>query len=339
MQHADIADIGVGLRRGIGRSLASGIALFFAALSAAPGHAQSYPTKPIRLIVSFAPGGPTDIVARIVAQKVSEGIGQQVIVENRGGAGGTVGAEAAAKSPGDGYTLLLGTISTLGIAPAVYPNLAYDPRKSFAPISLLTNAYFVIGANAAAVPGTLREFIAQAKSAPGKFNFASNGVGNITHIAGELFNSMAGVKLVHIPYKGSAPAAADVAAGRAHVQFDVLPAFQQHMAAGKVRILVVASPKRDPQLPDVPTTAEAGLPKFVISAWFGLVATAGTPDQAIRRLNAEVVRGLAAGDAREAILKLGLEPAGGTPEQFAALIAEENARWPEIVKAAGIKLD
>jgi len=325
--------------RFMGRPITCGIALIVAALSAAPGYAQNYPTKPIRLIVSFAPGGPTDIVARIAAQKISEGIGQQVIVENRGGAGGTVGAEAAAKAPGDGYTLLLGTISTLGIAPSVYRNLGYDPRKSFAPVSLLTNAYFVIGANAASVPPTLREFIAQAKAAPGKFNFASNGVGNITHIAGELFNMMAGVKLVHIPYKGSAPAAADVAAGRAHVQFDVLPAFQQHIAAGKVRILAFAGPKRDAKLPDVPTTAEVGLPKFVLSAWFGLVATAGSPDQAIRRLNAEVVRGLAASDAREAILKLGLEPAAGTPEQFGALIAEENARWMETVKAAGIKLE
>jgi tripartite-type tricarboxylate transporter receptor subunit TctC len=302
-------------------------------------HAQGYPTKPLRLIVAFAPGGPTDIVARITAQKMSEGLGQQVIVENRGGAGGTVGADAAAKAPGDGHTLLLGTISTLGLAPAMYPNLPYDPRKAFAPISLLTNAYFVIGANAAAVPNTLREFIAQAKAAPGKFNFASNGAGNITHVAGEMFAAMVGAKLVHVPYKGSAPAAADVAAGRSHVQFDVLPAFQQHIAAGKVKALAVASPKRDPKLPDVPTTAELGLPKFVLSAWFGLVATAGTPEQAVRRLNAEVVRGQATSEVRDAILKLGLEPAAGTPEQFAALIAEENARWPEIVKAAGIKID
>jgi tripartite-type tricarboxylate transporter receptor subunit TctC len=301
--------------------------------------AQAYPTKPLRLIVSFAPGGPTDIVARITAQKMSEGLGQQVIVENRGGAGGTVGADVVAKAAGDGYTLLLGTISTLGLASAMYPNLPYDPRKAFAPISLLTNAYFVIGANVAAVPGTLRDFIAEAKAAPGKFNFASNGAGNITHVAGEMFASLVGVKLVHIPYKGSAPAAADVAAGRAHVQFDVLPAFQQHIAAGKVKILALASPKRDPQLPNVPTTTELGLAKFVISAWFGLVATAGTPDTAIRRLNAEVVRGQATNEVREAILKLGLEPAAGTPEQFAALIAEENARWPEIVKAAGVKLE
>ncbi len=311
----------------------------FAALEAAPVMAQAFPTKPLRLIVSFVPGGPTDIVARVVAGKMSEGLGQQVVVENRGGAGGTLGADAVAKSPGDGYTLLLGTISTLGVASSVYPNLPYDPRKSFAPVSLLTDAYFVIGVNSTAVPGTLREFIAQAKAAPGKFNFASNGAGNITHIAGELFNNMVGTNVVHIPYKGTAPAALDVAAGRAHVQFDVLPAFQQHIASGKIRALAIASPRRDSRIPDVPTTAEAGMSDFVLSAWFGLVATAGSPEPAIRRMNAEINKGLAANDVRETIFKLGLEPAGGSPEQFAALIAKENERWPAIVKAAGIKLD
>ena len=310
-----------------------------AAATATPVLAQGFPTKPLRLVVSFVPGGPTDIVARVVAGKMSEGLGQQVVVENRGGAGGTLGADVVAKSPGDGYSMLLATISTLGVAPSVYPNLPYDPRKSFAPVSLLTDAYFVIGVNAAAVPGTLREFIAQAKSSPGKFNYASNGAGNITHIAGELFNNMVGTNIVHIPYKGTAPAALDVAAGRAHVQFDVLPAFQQHIAAGKIRALAIASPRRDSRIADVPTTAEAGLPDFVLSAWFGLVATAGTPEAAVRRLNAEANKGLAASDVRDTIFKLGLEPAGGTPEQFAALIAKENERWPAIVKAAGIKLD
>ncbi len=320
------------------KSLALALALCALAVAATSAQAQTYPAKPIKLIVSFAPGGPTDIVARIAAQKMTEGLGQQVIIDNRPGAGGTLGAEIAAKAPGDGYTMLLGTISTLGLAPAVYPSLGYDPRK-FAPVSLLTNAYFVIGANVAQVPNTLQEFVAEARAAPGKYNFASNGVGNITHIGGELFNMMAGVKLVHIPYKGSAPAAADVAAGRAQVQFDVLPAFQMHMASGKVKILAVAGPRRDAKLPDVPTTAEAGLPKFVISAWFALVASPGTAEPVYRRLNAEAVRGLSTSEAHEAILKLGLEPAPGTPEQLSALIAEENARWPEIVKAAGIKIE
>lgn len=331
-------DRGFRIRRIMSMALPLGIALV-AALPPAPAHAQSYPAKPVRLIVGFQPGGPTDIVARLVAQKLSSAFGQQVIVENRPGAAGTVGADIVAKSPGDGYTLLLGTISMLGLAPSTFRNLPYDPRKAFAPISLLTNAYFVIGANAAAAPGTLREFIAQAKSMPGKLNFASNGTGNITHVAGEMFNTLAGVNLVHIPYKGTAPAALDVAAGRAHVQFDVLTAFQQHIAAGKIRALAVAGPKRDPRLPDVPTTAEAGLPGFVLSAWFGLVASAGTPDPVIRSLNGEVLKALAAGDVREAIVKLGLEPAGNTPEQFAALIAEENTRWAQAVKASGLKFE
>ena len=201
------------------------------------------------------------------------------------------------------------------------------------------NAYIVIGANADAVPGTLQAFIAQAKASPGKFNFASNGAGNVTHIAGELFNNLVGTNIVHIPYKGSAPAAVDVAAGRAHIQFDVLTAFQQHIAAGKIRALAIASPRRDTRIPDVPTTAESGLPAFVLSAWFGLVATAGTPDTAIRRLNAEVNRGLAAGDVRETIAKLALEPAGGTPEQFAAHTQAELERWARVVKSANVRID
>jgi tripartite-type tricarboxylate transporter receptor subunit TctC len=309
--------------------------LLCAALAPSVG-AQTYPAKPIRLIVSFVPGGPTDIVARVVAQKISEPLAQQVIVENRGGAGGTLGADVAAKATPDGYTLLLGTISTLGLAPSTYPNLPYDPVKAFAPISMLTNAYFVIGANES-MPGTLKELIAQTKS--GKHNFASNGAGNITHVAGELFNNMTGTKLVHIPYKGSAPAAADVAAGRAHVQFDVLTTFQQFIPTGRIRALAVAGPKRDPRLPDVPTTAEAGIPDFRLSAWFGLVATAGSPAAVVRRLNGEVVKALNAADVLATINKLALEPAPTTPEQFATIISEENRRWPPIVKAAGIKLE
>lgn len=327
-----------GIRGFMTAALAAGVALA-AALPAAPASAQGYPVKPIKLVVAFSPGGPTDIVARIVAQKISPALEQQVVIDNRPGAAGTLGADIVAKSPGDGYTLLLGTISTLGLAPSTFPNLPYDPLKAFAPISLLTNNYFVIGANAASVTGTLGEFIAQAKAMPDKFNFASNGTGNITHVAGEMFNTMAGVKLVHIPYKGTAPAALDVAAGRAHIQFDLPTAFLQHIAAGKIRALALAGPKRDPRLPEVPTTAEAGLPGFVASAWFGLVATAGTPDAVIRRLNAEVLRALASSDVRDTILKLGLEPAGNTPEQFAALIAEENTKWARIVKDSGLKLN
>ncbi len=317
---------------------ASGL-ISVAAMFATPLSAQGFPIKPLRLIVPFVPGGPTDIVGRVVAGKMSEGLGQPVVVENRGGGGGIVGADAAAKSAGDGYTMLLGTISTLGVAPSVYPNLPYEPRKAFAPVSLLVNAYFIIGANIAAVPGTLQEFIAQAKASPGKFNFASNGAGNITHIAGELFNNMVGTKIVHIPYKGSAPAAVDVAAGRAHLQFDFLTTFQQHIAAGKLKALAIAGPRRDARIPDVPTTAELGLPAFVLSGWFALVATAGPPDPVIRRLNTEVNKALATSDVRETLIKLGLEPAGGTPEQLRVLIAFENERWPPIVKAAGIKID
>jgi tripartite-type tricarboxylate transporter receptor subunit TctC len=321
----------------LNKPFAAALAAVAVAAFASTVHSQTYPTKPVRLVVGFAPGGPTDIVARLVAQKISGPLGQQVLVDNRAGAAGTVGAEAVAKSPKDGYTLLLGTISMLGLAPSTFPRLGYDPRKDFAPISLLTNSWFVIAVNAETMPTTLKQFIALAKANPGKFNFASNGAGNITHIAGEMFNLLTGTKLVHVPYKGTAPAALDVAAGRAHVQFDVPTAFQAH--TGKVRLLAITGPKRDPQLPNVPTTVEAGLPQFTLSAWFGLVTTAGTPEPIVRRLNAEVVKALGESDVRASIVKLGLEPAPSTPEQFAAVIEEENSRWPKIVKAAGLKFE
>ena len=303
-------------------------------------HASAqYPTKPIRLIVAFPPGGPGDIVGRLIAQRLSDGLGQSVIVENRPGAGGTIGAESAAKSPADGYTILLGTTSTLAIAPSLYPSLGYDPVKSFAPISLVVNAQFLVVVHASVPANSLRELIDLAKSKPGQLNFGSSGNGNLVHIAGEMFKIAAGVDLVHIPYKGSAPALTDLLSGRIQILFDQPATFQPHFQTGKINALAVAGPKRLPQLPSVPTTVEAGLPGYEVSGWSGLVAPRGTPTDVVMRLNSEVQKALATRELQENLSKLGIEPYGSSPEQFSVLISSDGAKWSRAVKASGAKLD
>ena len=301
--------------------------------------AQPYPARPVKLIVPFPPGGNTDIVGRLIAQKLSDAFGQQVCVENRGGAGGTIGAEAAAKSPADGYTLFFSTTGTFASAPSMQPALRYDPIKDFAPISTLANAPVVIIVSAAAQPRTLRELIEVAKAQPGALKFGSAGTGHFVHVAGEIFKQSARVELLHVPYKGVAPALIDLLAGRIDVMFDAFAQYEPHLQSGKLRALAVANGSRLARLPDVPTTAEAGLPDYVIASWFGLAAPAGTPAQAIERVNAQVLKAIAGADVRDQMAKLGLEPGGSTPEQYAAMIAEELARWRNVVKLAGIKLE
>lgn len=313
--------------------------LLAAALVSPSAMAQNYPNKPLRLIVPFPPGGPTDIVGRMVGQKLADGLGQPVVVENRPGAGGTVGSEAAAKSAPDGYTLLYGSTSTLGIAPSLYPKLGYDAIKSFAPISLVSSGPLLVVVNPAVPAKTLKELIALAKAKPGQLNYGSAGNGTPLHLAGELFKTLAGVDLVHIPYKGGAPAITDTVAGQVQIVFEGLPATAQFIRAGKLRALAITGTKRDPTLPDVPTVAEAGLPQFQVAFWSGLVAPAGTPKDIVARLNAEVVKALATPEVRETLAKQGLEPSGNSPEQFAAFIGEENARWARVVKVSGAKLD
>ncbi len=298
-----------------------------------------YPTRPVKLIVPFPPGGPPDIVGRLTARKLSEGLGQQVIVENRPGAAGTIGAEAAAKSPEDGYTLLLGTTGTLASAPSLYPNLGYDPGKSFAPISLLTSAPFVVVVHGSVPARSLRELIDLAKSRPGRLNFGSGGNGNPLHIAGEMFKVAAGVDLFHVPYKGVAVAVSDLLAGRIEIMFDVPVTFQSHLQAGKLRALAVAAPKRFAKLPDVPTAAEAGLPGYEVSAWFGLLAPRGTQDDIVMRLNMEVRHALANGEVRDTLQNQGFEPSASSPQQFATLISTESAKWSRAVKESGAKIE
>jgi len=301
--------------------------------------AQPYPARPVKLIVPFPPGGNTDIVGRLIAQKLSDGFGQQVYVENRGGAGGTIGAEAAAKSPNDGYTLFFSTTGTLASAPSMQPNLRYDPVKDFAPITTLANAPVVVIVAASLPPKTLRELIELAEAQPGTLKFGSAGTGHFVHIAGEMFKAAAGVDMLHVPYKGVAQALTDLLGGRIDLMFDAFAQYEPHLQSGKLRALAVANPTRLARLPDVPTTAEAGLPDYQLASWFGLAAPAGAPREAIERVNAETRKALAMGDARESLAKLGLEPGGSTPQEYAALVADELVKWRAAVKAAGIKLE
>jgi tripartite-type tricarboxylate transporter receptor subunit TctC len=289
--------------------------------------------------VPFPPGGNTDIVGRLIAQKLTESLGQQVFVENRGGAGGTIGAEAAAKAPPDGYTIFFGTTGTLTSAPALQPDLRYDPVKAFAPISTLANAPVVVIAGAHVPAGSLREFVQVAKAKPGTFKFGSAGTGHFVHLAGEMFKGAAGVDLLHVPYKGVNPALTDMLGGRIDLMFDVFPQYEPHLQSGKVRALAVAHSKRLARLPNVPTAAEAGVPGYELSTWFGLLAPAGTPGEAVTRLNSETLKVLSNRDVIETLEKIGFEAAGNSPQQFAAMIVEDIGKWRQVVKAAGIKLD
>lgn len=301
--------------------------------------AAPYPTKPVKLIVAFPPGGPADSVARLIAGQLSKTLGQQVIVDNRPGAGGTIGAALAANSPADGYTLFLGTTGTLASAPSLYPNLGYDPVKTFAPISLIITSPFLVVIHSGVPAKSLRELIALAKSKPGDLNFGSAGSGHPLHIAGEMFKMTAGVELVHVPYKGAAPALLDLLAGRIQIMFDQPASFASHMQSGKLRALAVASPRRIPQLPDVPTTAEAGLPGYEVSIWFGLVSPAGTPAEIVKRLNTEVRKAVATKEIHDALANQGFEPSVNSPEEFAALIHLDGAKWARAVKLSGAKID
>ncbi|HYY62094.1 MAG TPA: tripartite tricarboxylate transporter substrate binding protein [Burkholderiales bacterium] len=301
--------------------------------------AQGYPSKPIHLIVPFPPGGPTDIVGRLVAQKLSEGFGQPVVVDNRPGAGGTVGSTAAAKAAADGYTLLYGSTSTLAIAPSLYHDLAYDPRSAFAPISLVSRGAIIAAVNAQVPARTLQEFIALAKKTPGTLSYASAGSGTPPHLAAELFKSIAGVDVLHVPYKGGAPAINDLVGGQVQAIFEGQVVLLPHIKSGRVRALAITGAKRDAALPDVPTFAQAGLPQYDAYFWSGLVAPVGTPADIVGKLNAVLVRALNTAGVREALLRQGLAPAGTTPAEFAAFIGSEVERWGRVAKASGAKVE
>ena len=305
----------------------------------AAAQAPAYPTKPIRIVVPFPPGGATDILAREVAQKLNEAWGQQVIVDNRPGAGGNIGSELVAKAAPDGYTLEMGTVGTHAINASLYAKMPYDNVKDFVPIILVAGVPNVLEVNPSLPVNSVAELIAYAKANPGKLNFASSGNGTSIHLSGELFKAMAGVEMTHVPYKGSAPALQDLIAGQVQLMFDNLPPSLPQIKAGKLRALAVTSSVRAPALPDVPTVAEAGLPGFEASSWFGLLAPAGTSPAIVAKINAEVAKWLATPEAKENLSKQGANAAGGTPEDFASHIAAETAKWAKVVKASGAKID
>jgi tripartite-type tricarboxylate transporter receptor subunit TctC len=304
--------------------------------ASAQGDKTSYPTRPIRLIVPLTAGGPTDLLARIIAVPLGEPLGQQVIVDNRPGAGGNIGADLAAKSPPDGYTLFMGTSGPLAINSSLYPKLAFDPIRDFAPIILTASAPFVVIVHPSVAVNNTKELIVLAKAKAGQLNYGSV-PGSASHLSTELFKMLAGVNIVHIPYKGAAQATTDVVAGQIQVSFASTPGSVPVVKAGKVKALAVTSAKRIAKLPDVPTVAESALPGYDASVWYGVVAPAGTPRDIVQRLNREIARIAADPVHREPMLASDFEPTSGTPEQFGAFIRSENAKWAKVVKASGAK--
>ena len=299
--------------------------------------AQDYPNRPVRLIVTVPPGGAADFIARLVGAKLGDALGQPVLVENRGGAGGTIAADAVAKAAPDGYTLLQNSITTHGVGPHLYSKLPYDPVKDFSAVSGLALLPLIMAVNAELPAKTVNDVVALAKKE--NLNFASSGNGGAPHMAAELFKSVTGAPITHVPYKGSGPAVADLVGGRVQIMFDAAPSLIAHIRAGKLRVLAAASAERNRLLPEVRTFAELGHPRVAVSLWYGLLAPAATPAAIVTRLNAEVAKSLQSADVREKLAAQGAEPMPGTPQAFASFMREEMAKWAPVVKQAGVKLD
>jgi tripartite-type tricarboxylate transporter receptor subunit TctC len=302
-------------------------------------HAQTYPNKSIRLIVPFPPGGPADILSRAIGQKLTESWGQQVVVDNRAGAGGAIGSELAAKAAPDGYTLLMGFVGTHAINPSLYSRLPYDNVKSFEPVSLVATATIILVLHPSLPAKSVKELIALAKSKPGELTFGSPGNGTPQHLAGELFNTMAGVKMTHVPFKGAVPAISDLLGGRISLVFSSAPPALPHVATGKLRALAVTSGKRSVVSPDLPTVAESGLPGFEVINWYGVLAPARTPKSIVDKLNTEIAKIMKMPDVKERLSSVGIEAFSSTPAQFASFIKDETAKWAKVVKFSGARLD
>jgi len=313
--------------------------LVLCAVSPPLAHAQSYPNKTIRMIVPFPAGGATDIVARLVAQKLGEAVGQQVIVDNRGGAAGTIGSDLAAKSPPDGYTILIGTSSTHAIAQSLYAKLPYDSIRDFTPVIGIATATIVLSMHPSVPAKTVRELILLAKAKPDALSFASSGNGGVSHLVGEMFKAQAGVQMLHIPYKGDAPALADLVGGQVSLEFGTALSFLPYIQSSRLKALAVTSLKRSLVMPDVPTVAESGLKGFEALQWFGVFAPAGTRAEVVTRLNSEIVKILHTADMRERLTKLASEVMADTPDQFAAFQKAEIAKWAKVVKDSGARID
>jgi len=309
------------------------------ACAATISFAQTFPEKPVRFVIGFTPGGPSDILARALGQKLTERWGQQVVIENRPGAGGNVAAEAVARSAPDGYTWLLGNNSILATNQTLYRQLPYDPVKDFAPVSLVAVQPNILVVHPAVPAHSVAELIALAKKNPGKLNYASSGSGAAAHLAGELFKSMAGVDLVHVPYKGAQPALTDVIAGQVQVMFATSASVIPHVNAGKLRALAVTAARRSPSVPELPTVSEAGVPGFEAITWHGVVVPAATPAALVERMNRDIVAVLGLPDLRERLAGLGAEVITGTPRDFAGYIAAEIPKWAKVVRDSGARIE
>lgn len=314
----------------------------YVASAFAAGHSQAqqaYPTKPIRMICPFPPGGTTDVVARLVAQKLTEAWGQQVVVDNRPGAGGIIGTEIVAKAAPDGYTVLLGSITTHAVNPALYKKLNFDPVKDFAPVSLVVSSPQLLAVHPSVAAKSVKELIALAKAKPGQLNYASAGTGTSPHLTFELFKSMAGIDVVHVPYKGTGPAITDLIGGQVQMMITGVVALMPHVKSGKLRGLGVTSAKRVAALPDLSTIIESGIPGFDVSSWFGVFLPGGTPKPIIAKMNAEIRKILEVPEVRQRLIGQGADPASNTPEEFAAYVKAEMARWGKVVRDTGAKAD
>jgi tripartite-type tricarboxylate transporter receptor subunit TctC len=312
------------------------VAILFNALS--PAAAQNYPNKPIRFIVPFSPGGNTDVQARLIGHELTNAMGQQVIIDNRPGAGGTIGVEIAAKAEPGGYTIVLASFGNILVGPSLYKKLPYDPVKDFAPVILVSEPAGMIVVHPSVPVKSLKELIAYAKANPGKLNYASSGNGTWNHLFAEQLKSIARIQITHVPYRGAGPAMTDVVAGHVQMMFAPFPSARTHLNNGRLRALAVTGTKRSALFPDVPTVAEAGLPNYSAASWFGILAPAGTPKRIIARLNREVNRAFATPKIKAAYAAEGLDPAGGTPEDMAKSIREGMAKWGKLVRDLGIRL-
>ena len=315
------------------------LALGAMALLASPAFAQRYPDKPVRLVIPFPPGGPVDNIARPIVPKISEGLGQPVLVDNRGGAGGALGAAAVAKAAPDGYTILWGSAGPVAINVSLHPNIPYDPVKDFAPITLALSTQVILTVHPNLKVNTVKELIALAKASPGKINYASVGSGSSPYLAMELFANMAGIKMLHVPYKGGADAMNDLVAGRVDLIFLGVSSVAPHIKAGKLKALAVATTRRAAALPDVPTVSEAGVPGYDANSWHGLLAPAGTPRPIIDQLNGVIVKVLHLPEVAGVLVKQGAEPVGSKPEEFGAYIRSEVAKWAKVIKDSNIKAE
>ena len=313
-------------------------ALLLGCLPLAATAQGAYPNKPIRMIVPYPPGGPTDVLGRIVAQKLSESLGQQVVVENRPGASGMIGSEIVAKAAPDGYTLLANA-SIHVINPSLYPKMNFDALRDFAPVSLIAQVPLILVVNPNLPVKSVQELIALGKAQPNLLNFGSSGNAAAPHLAGESFKIATGVQMQHVPYKGSAPALTDLIGGQVQLIFDSMPSAMPHVKSGKIRALAVTTARRSPTVPDLPTIAESGVPGFDISTWYGVWAPAGTPREIVNKVAAEMAKALQQPAVRERLAALGAEPVGNTPEEFAAYCQSELAKWSKIVRESGAKAD